>query len=289
MNLRKLIDAEPNIQRPKNVSDSQWNKALELYVAAKNVGDKFPELTVAQAVLETGWFKKESGKNNFFGQKATKSQRGSSVVTHEVYNGNKKRITDRFRDYDSIEESLQDRKNKWMSKYKDAATTGEAIDSIWKLDENKKQGRGYATDPEYGNKINTILGMMGVQEGTTTTEGQITSGETPEKSGDTPITGITPANAAITTAGSEGATYASIESEEKVKETKGITEAQVRDLLAKERDSNESKFIDAFSQQSKPEQDYIPQQREEDLSHLYNYIDIENYADGGTGQKDERH
>lgn len=162
MKLKELIENPINLQRPEGVSNKQWVRALQLYEAAKNVGDKFPELTVAQAALETGWFKKESGKNNFFGQKASKSQEGSSVATHEVINGERIAVQDRFRDYDSIENALLDRKDKWMSKYANASTPQEAISKIWRYDNKKKQGVGYATDPEYGKKVNTILSMMGV-------------------------------------------------------------------------------------------------------------------------------
>ncbi len=138
MKIKELIDNPVKLNRPDGVSDAQWVKALELYQAAVNIGDKFPELTVAQAALESGWFKKESGRNNFFGQKASSSQRGSFISTHEILDGKSKAIRDKFRDYESLENSLQDRKKKWMSKYSDATTPQEAISKIWRYDENKK-------------------------------------------------------------------------------------------------------------------------------------------------------
>ena len=63
-----------NLVRPKNVTDAQWQQAVELYNAAKRKGDRYPEITVAQAALETGWFKSPSGKYNYFGQKAKASE-----------------------------------------------------------------------------------------------------------------------------------------------------------------------------------------------------------------------
>jgi len=53
MKLRSFVNNPIPIKKPKGVSNDQWNKALKLYEAAKNVGDKFPELTVAQAALWT--------------------------------------------------------------------------------------------------------------------------------------------------------------------------------------------------------------------------------------------
>lgn len=152
----------PSLKRPKGVSDEQWNRALDLYEVARKKGDKFPELTVAQAALETGWFKHMSGNYNYFGQKASKSQKGSAKVTKE-YAGNKAMtIVDKFRDYDSLELAIDDRLRKWGSKYESADTVGDAIGKIWRYDPETGMGKGYATDINYDKKILRILDMMGV-------------------------------------------------------------------------------------------------------------------------------
>lgn len=276
MTIRDYIENPVNLTRPKGVSDKQWTRALKLYKAAQNVGDKFPELTVAQAALETGWFKKESGKNNYFGQKATKNQAGSDVRTHEVYDGKTISITDRFRDYDTLEDSLTDRKNKWMSKYKDASTPREAIGKIWQYDENKKQGRGYATDPEYGAKIGKILSMIGVEEKSTPTT-TVKEKEVPKEvkeAIEVPIDNTY----AVPTKSSANAVYADISKKEETKTEQSLNEEKLRELLAEERAKTEERFMQALEQQRQPEQqtiqEYQPQPLQQDLSHLYNYIDI---------------
>lgn len=164
MVLNKYINdfGEIPLKRPKGVSQEQWNRALELYKAAEETGDPYPELTVSQAALETGWFKKNSGSFNIFGQKSSKSQKGSNVVAHEYINGKKVKITDKFRDYDSLTEALQDRNKKWGSKYAGAANVKDAVYSIWQYDEEKGSGTGYATDVNYDKKLFKIMGMMGV-------------------------------------------------------------------------------------------------------------------------------
>ena len=63
------------MERPKNISDEQWAIAQQIYESAKRQGDKYPELTVAQAALETGWFKKPSGKYNFLVKKLLQNKR----------------------------------------------------------------------------------------------------------------------------------------------------------------------------------------------------------------------
>jgi len=151
------------LKRPSGVPQDRWQKALDLYKAAQDAGDPYPTLTVSQAALETGWFKSDSGKFNYFGQKATQNQQGSDVVTHEYENGKRVQITDRFRDYDSLDDALSDRLMKWGTKYTGAPTIKDAVYSIWKYDENKKQGTGYATDIAYDQKLFKIMRMMGVQ------------------------------------------------------------------------------------------------------------------------------
>lgn len=148
--------------KPKNISNQKWDEALNLYNSAKKAGDKFPELTLAQAILETGWFKSPAGKYNYFGQKATQNQKGSSKNTREVLNGNSVRMSQRFRDYDTLDEAMSDRQRLWGKKYNDKSTVEDALYSIWQYDPSKKQGKGYATDPKYDTKIKSILNTIGV-------------------------------------------------------------------------------------------------------------------------------
>jgi hypothetical protein len=148
--------------RPKNVSNEQWDKAVQLYSVAKNRGDRYPELTVAQAALETGWFKSPAGQYNYFGQKATASQKGSTKSTREAANNSYYRTSAKFRDYNTLEEAVDDRIKKWGSKYREAENIDEAIGAIWRYNPKTGSGEGYATDMNYGSKIKTILGSMGV-------------------------------------------------------------------------------------------------------------------------------
>lgn len=266
MKLRSFVNNPIPIKRPKGVSNEQWTRALRLYKAAKNVGDKFPELTVAQAALETGWFKKESGKNNFFGQKATKSQPGSDVVTHEVFNGEKVKIIDRFRDYESVESSLEDRKKKWMSKYQDANTPSEAISKIWQLDESKNQGKGYATDPNYGGKIETILTMMGVENNK-------------EKPSEKPEIKVNKFREELPIFAIDNTDVNSPKVPELATQpfNGAITEDQLREILQTEKSNTEQRFLEAFNSSNFNQEDqYLPQEPIEDLNYLYNYIKLDD-------------
>ena len=113
-----------------------------------------PSLTIAQAILETGWGKASIG-NNLFGIKANSSWKGKVQIvrTHEYISGKKVYIDAKFRDYNSIEESLEDRfkllSNNRYKKVVQAKDYKEAAREIYKA--------GYATDPQYPNKLIQII------------------------------------------------------------------------------------------------------------------------------------
>lgn len=117
-------------------------------------------LTVAQAILESGWGTSElaTGGNALFGIKATKTWKGKvySKDTKECYDGvNLVTVSNAtFRAYDSWEESVTDHSAflKANSRYKkvigatDYKTACEAI-----------KAAGYATDPDYVSKLTKLI------------------------------------------------------------------------------------------------------------------------------------
>ena len=120
-----------------------------------------PSLTIAQAILETGWGKSSIG-NNIFGIKADNSWRGKRqlVETQENYNGTKINITAWFRDYDSVYDSIEDR-YKFLQAERYRKVVGEknykkACKEILKA--------GYATDPQYATKLIQIIEQNNLQE-----------------------------------------------------------------------------------------------------------------------------
>jgi flagellar protein FlgJ len=118
---------------------------------------------LAQAVLETGWGKRmartaEGAPSlNMFGIKADDSWEGARATasTLEFSGGVATQRHTAFRAYGSIEESVSDFARMLGSspRYKDAVAAGgdpqAYVQSIGKS--------GYATDPEYANKLNDIL------------------------------------------------------------------------------------------------------------------------------------
>ena len=136
-----------------------------LYPLAEKVGGDLgvdPKAIVAQAALETGWGKymiadeKGNTSHNLFGIKADSRWDGSKVevTTHEFRNGVRVNERAEFRSYASLEEGVQDYANflRSASRYQDALdqqlSAGEYGHAL--------QQSGYATDPQYGAKIERI-------------------------------------------------------------------------------------------------------------------------------------
>ena len=126
---------------------------------ATDAGAKHPQLVAAQWALESGWGKTPSGKNNYFGIKASKGEAGTSKGTWEVENGQEVTTTARFKDFDSPQGSVNELVNKWYKDYGNysgvnrAGSASEAADLL--VQEN------YATDPNYAAKLKKILSDQG--------------------------------------------------------------------------------------------------------------------------------
>lgn len=123
------------------------------------------QLIMAQAALESGWGKREirteDGKTSFnvFGIKADKGWKGPVVetTTTEYVNGATQKIQARFRAYDSYEESFADYARFLTSnpRYANVLATPNPAEAAHGL-----QRAGYATDPNYGEKLVRIMEQM---------------------------------------------------------------------------------------------------------------------------------
>ena len=114
------------------------------------------KIVLAQAALESGWGKSVKG-NNFFGIKSHGKAGGTDVVTHEVIDGKRVKITDSFRQYDNPEDSIRGygqflKGNKRYKPFLEAGASGNETTQLSAL-----QSSGYATDPKYGQKLAAII------------------------------------------------------------------------------------------------------------------------------------
>ena len=133
--------------------------------AAKRIGID-PKYLVAQAALETGWGKSVmraedgSSSHNLFGIKAGKSWQGGQAraITSEFRDGAMVKETEQFRSYDSYQDSFHDLVTLLQSndRYKDVVKSADNPERFVR----ELQKAGYATDPNYANKISQIAHSM---------------------------------------------------------------------------------------------------------------------------------
>lgn len=121
----------------------------------------FTSVKLAQAALETGWGKNfVNGANNMFGIKATgkinRYWKGDKMLagTREVYSGKNHNISDYFRKYDCLEDSIRDHSNLLLTE-----SRYEAVRKAKTPEEQCKMihACGYATDPRYANSLIKII------------------------------------------------------------------------------------------------------------------------------------
>jgi flagellum-specific peptidoglycan hydrolase FlgJ len=135
---------------------SKIRPGADLCEATKGIPSEF---TVAQAALESGWgsSKLTLNANNLFGIKADKSWRGSTtmMMTSEYIKGKWIRVPATWRRYDTWADCLLDHADFFHvnSRYKLALEFAH--------DPRKfaiaVAGAGYATDPDYAEKIIRII------------------------------------------------------------------------------------------------------------------------------------
>jgi hypothetical protein len=123
-------------------------------IAAQRAGAKFPDVVAAQWALESGWGKRTSGKNNYFGIKS-KTGEGSLVRTTEFIAGMERKVDAWFKDYPSLDACVSDLVSKWYTDYKgykgvNRAATAEQCAQLLVRE-------GYATDPAYATKLINIM------------------------------------------------------------------------------------------------------------------------------------
>lgn len=111
--------------------------------------------TIAQAALESSWGSRAPGCN-LFGIKADKAWTGAVTLipTHEVIKGERIAITDRFRCYRTWGECLADRADFFRQNPRYARCFAESTGHGWA---RAVARAGYATDPDYAEKLIAVM------------------------------------------------------------------------------------------------------------------------------------
>jgi len=143
---------------PRAFVEKVWPQAVEAS-RATGIPARF---LVAQAALETGWGKFElknadgTPSHNLFNIKAGKRWGGDTVstATTEYANGAATRENARFRAYGSYADSFRDYANLIRNNPRYAAVVGQSDATAFA---RGLQAAGYATDPQYADKLARII------------------------------------------------------------------------------------------------------------------------------------
>lgn len=127
------------------------NKVLPGALATYEKYGVLPSITLAQAAKETGWGKYTIG-NNIFGVKAGSGWTGKTInaeTGEQNPDGSRYRINADFRDYDSVEDSIEDHaKVLTQDRYKDVINAKD-----YKEAARAVKAGGYATSVDYDSSL----------------------------------------------------------------------------------------------------------------------------------------
>lgn len=147
------------------VSDVQeFRTRLARYAEEASRATGIPaEFMIGQAALESGWGRREivgvdgANSHNLFGIKATTAWKGKVVesVTSEYVNGVPQKSVERFRAYDSYAEAFRDYANLLRNnpRYRQVIANAQDLKGF----AQGLQRAGYATDPNYAEKLTQVV------------------------------------------------------------------------------------------------------------------------------------
>lgn len=123
------------------------------------------QFMLAQAAHETGWGrspiknKDGSDSHNVFGIKAGPSWTGkvAEITTTEYVGGVARKVTAKFRAYDSVEDSFRDYAKLLKGNQRYAGAVAAAESGSAQAFAQHLQRAGYATDPAYAEKLSRVI------------------------------------------------------------------------------------------------------------------------------------
>ena len=145
-------------EEPSGVKRFEANFPV-FYKLAKDAGHKFPEVTAAQVMLETSNGASPSATNNYLGLKATQDEadKGQATLqnTQENIEGKDVDIQDNFKNFDSLQDMMNQYKTQWNDDFmgRNGTVNVDTAEEAAKL----LQANAYATDPDYAKKIMELI------------------------------------------------------------------------------------------------------------------------------------
>lgn len=135
----------------------------------KYPGSFYNSVTIAQAILESGWgqSKLAAQANNLFGIKASSPWQGrvyNAKTKEESPGGEQYSIFDNFRMYSNWEESVKDHASFMESTESRRKIYADAIHAKTPEDQARALARTYATDSRYGTKLINLINEYNLKQ-----------------------------------------------------------------------------------------------------------------------------
>ena len=151
-----IIKAEDGTNLTEEQKKISWGKQVypEIVSALDSIGvdREYAPYVFAMSANESGWGQKPSGQNNYFGMKAGKNQKGTVVTTHEGYGNNRVKIKDKFLDYSSLSDSINQAVRRLNDKFHAFSVPVEQFAM------NLYQNRYYTNSPaNYHDAVNGVV------------------------------------------------------------------------------------------------------------------------------------
>jgi peptidoglycan hydrolase FlgJ len=155
-----------SLVKPSDLSGkaAEFHQRLSKHAVAASRETGMPaNYMLGQAALETGWGRREikssdgTNSHNLFGIKATGGWKGKVVetTTTEYINGVKEKRVEKFRAYDSYADSFKDFAKLIQNnpRYQSVMANVDSVSGYARALQNS----GYATDPQYANKLASVI------------------------------------------------------------------------------------------------------------------------------------
>ena len=143
---------------PYNTRKSQWISDMTASYKRAGLNDNAIKNLIAKNALESGWGKSAQGDYNF-GNITTGSSWTGRFVQGKDHDANGKKISQKFRAYDSMDDYVKD-EIQFLTKLYDFNQDDDFDTFIDKLQGNNSGKRRYAEDKQYSNKVKQVYNSI---------------------------------------------------------------------------------------------------------------------------------
>ena len=143
---------------PYNTRKNQWISDMTASYKRAGLSDNAIKNLIAKNALESGWGKSAQGDYNF-GNITTGSSWTGRFVQGKDHDANGKKISQKFRAYDSMDDYVKD-EIQFLTKLYDFNQDDDFDTFIDKLQGNNSGKRRYAEDKQYSSKVKQVYNSI---------------------------------------------------------------------------------------------------------------------------------